>query len=774
MLHGSDMIQAGIFFRNFLVESVLGEGHVPQWNPYIFGGMPYVEAFHGDIFYPLSFLKFFGTLHRMLGWVMILHILLAGIFMYLTARQLSLSRIAALVSAGSYMFAHYLVSLVAPGHDGKMFVTALFPLVILFLDRGFEVEGILRKLFEFSLLGLVIGFIILSPHPQMSYYTLWAAAFYTVFRMVMTFRKQRALGKTIIPGAFAAYAVVIGLLLSAIQFYPGYKYTTDYSPRATDDSKSGWEWATSWSLHEEEAFSQLIPEFAGASNREANSYYWGKNYFKDNAETVGIVPIFLALIGLFFYRRPEGYFFGGLGLFAFLYALGATTPIFYIFYYIMPLVKSLRAPSMIMFLFAFSIALLAGMGVQRIRDGLGDLSKKSQQWFSYLLWGLPGFMLFLALAFSVAGPGMLRIWTSIFYSEAQTTMIQQGVSKFDLALMNLPAIQSGAWIGFLFCSLAALLIWMFRSGKAGEWALALLILIPVVDSVRFDKRFVNTFNAESHWAQSALTNFFAQKSDHFRVINFTNLQADFLPYFGVQMVTGYHGNQLRWYDALLGGPGKANQTNPRFLNLVGAEYIMLPANQNLPPGALGPEPLEQAAAFGQLSVVHNPNAFPRVYLVDRHRTFGHREEVYRAVLQGSEDLREIVYLEEEPAIPVLDDTVAVTDSAWITTYDTDSVEVNVELSDNKILVMTDNYFDAWQVTADGEPVDLMRAYGTFRAVALPAGTQQVTFVYKSERYQTGKTITLATSIYLLLVIGGVGLVRLRSNNNKREDEETTA
>ena len=58
------------------------------------------------------------------------------------------------------------------------------------------------------------------------------------------------------PAMLTTYAVVIGLLLSAIQFYPGYKYTTEFSPRT--DSKSGWDWATSWSIHEEEAFSLLI------------------------------------------------------------------------------------------------------------------------------------------------------------------------------------------------------------------------------------------------------------------------------------------------------------------------------------------------------------------------------------------------------------------------------------------------------------------------------------------------------------------------------------
>ena len=86
MLYGSDMIQAGVFFRSLLIDYFLENGSVPQWNPYIFGGMPYVDAFHGDIFYPLSTLKYVWSIYRILGLNLFFHIFLAGIFMYLAAR----------------------------------------------------------------------------------------------------------------------------------------------------------------------------------------------------------------------------------------------------------------------------------------------------------------------------------------------------------------------------------------------------------------------------------------------------------------------------------------------------------------------------------------------------------------------------------------------------------------------------------------------------------------------------------------------------------------
>jgi hypothetical protein len=776
MLFGSDTLQAGYYFRSYYVDYVHEHGAVPQWNPYIFGGMPYVEAFHGDIFYPLSTPKFFGELKRMLGWNLIIHIFLAGIFMYLTARQFRLSKIAALFSGISYMFAGLLVSWVAPGHDGKIFAATLFPLVILFIDRGFEKRPILN----FSLLGVVIGFIILTPHAQMSYFMLWAAALYTLFKMIMLWREGKSLFAVAKPGVFAMYAVVVGLFLSAIQFYPGYIYTTDFSPRA--DTKSGWEWATSWSLHQEEAFSLLIPEFVGTMTRETNTRYWGKNAFKDNSETIGVTAILLALIGIFFVRRREGYFFAGLALFALLFALGATTPLFHLFYAVIPKVPSLRAPSMIMFLFTFSIALLAGMGVQYVRDRSDGDKPQTSKRFNYLILGFPALMLLFALLFSMAGRGMISAWCSIFYSEASRTMVAQGVSKFDVALSNLPAIQSGAWLAFLFSALAAAAVMLYRRRMAGAWILVGLAAVPLINGVRLNSRFVSTVDPaiiRQRFEPNALTDYFKNQPGQFRIMNFQNYESDDLAFHGLQLPVGYHGNQLRWYDNLLGNiPVEGQQArllntsrlNPRFLNLMGNRYIITPSNQALPEGALGPEPLVREAAFGPSAVYRNENAFPRVYLVDQYRVFEDRLDIYEPVLNSSDDLRQIVYLEEEPLLDIQAHTV-IGDSAWIVHYGVDSIQVGLNCSSNKILVLTDVYYDAWKVTVDGQPARLLRSYGALRALAVPAGGKEVVFKFDSERYNTGKLVTWLTSLYLVVIIGGCLIApRLRRKEEVNTEE----
>lgn len=789
MLYSSDPLQASVMFRIYQTDYMAANNWtIPQWMPHQFGGMPFVEAFHSDIFYPPTLaikclqILYYDTVKpidvaRTLGWMFFLHIFLSGIFMYRAARQFKLTRTPALLAGASYMLAGYLVSMVAPGHDGKIYVAALFPAMMFFLDRGFEKDFFFDKLKYFSLTGLSIGMILLTPHPQMSYFSLWALSFFAAFRLIVIWVKQKSIIPTLKPGLLVVYAVAIGLMFSAIQMYPGIKYTSEYSPRA--DTKKGWDWATSWSLHEEEAASLIIPEFSGTSTSKAETFYWGKNAFKDNSEWVGTVPFFIALLGLAYYRRrKEAYFFGGLGLFALLYGLGATTPFFRIMFMLVPKVESMRSPSMIMFLCSFSVAMLAAMGLQAVLDRRDDAKQKTGFKFNYLLLGFPSLLLLLALLFSVAGRSMLDIWAWFFYSGASSQLVQQGVTKLDVAYMNLPAIQSGAWLAFFFTGLSAACIWLYRQGKVGAGILIAVVAIVMVNGVRFNNRFFslvdsNRFN--NQYGETSLTKYLAGQPEKWRVVNLGTPKDANMPVHGIDVLVGYHGNQLRWYDDLLGGPalttvpeGRLLQmgrlANARFVNLAGTKFLIDPTQGLYRPEHFGTQPVTKLADLGSAQLLQNDNAFPRVYLVDKYQVIAGDTVIYRSaadsvvfrkvvleVLGGSSDMRHTVLLEEEPTLEIPLDSAS-TDSTWIINYHADSVRVGVKVAKNKLLVMTDTWFNAWHVTIDGSPAKLLRAYGAFRAIEIPAGSKQVFFEYKSERFALGKTVTWATALYLLGII----------------------
>ncbi|HEV2084471.1 MAG TPA: hypothetical protein VGR09_05280, partial [Gemmatimonadales bacterium] len=68
MLLGQDTIAAGIMFRSFFVEHFKALGRLPLWNPYLFGGVPTIEAGSGDILYPASVLHLLLPMPSALAW----------------------------------------------------------------------------------------------------------------------------------------------------------------------------------------------------------------------------------------------------------------------------------------------------------------------------------------------------------------------------------------------------------------------------------------------------------------------------------------------------------------------------------------------------------------------------------------------------------------------------------------------------------------------------------------------------------------------------------
>ena len=129
------MFIAGYSFRLFGAEQFRATGAIPQWNPYLFGGLPYIGAMHGDIFYPTAWLRWILPVDLAITWGMALHFVLAGWLTFGFARALRLSWTAAITAGIAYELTGIVASQMSPGHDGKLFVSALAPLAFWVLVR---------------------------------------------------------------------------------------------------------------------------------------------------------------------------------------------------------------------------------------------------------------------------------------------------------------------------------------------------------------------------------------------------------------------------------------------------------------------------------------------------------------------------------------------------------------------------------------------------------------------------------------------------------------
>src|SRR5579862_6053296 len=55
----SDQYIGGYLVCNFGTHWWKALGHLPQWNMYLFGGVPYLAPPNGDVFYPMAVLRWF-------------------------------------------------------------------------------------------------------------------------------------------------------------------------------------------------------------------------------------------------------------------------------------------------------------------------------------------------------------------------------------------------------------------------------------------------------------------------------------------------------------------------------------------------------------------------------------------------------------------------------------------------------------------------------------------------------------------------------------------
>ncbi|MEK7327304.1 MAG: YfhO family protein, partial [Chloroflexota bacterium] len=99
-------------------------------------------------------------------------------------------------------------------------------------------------------------------------------------------------------------------------------------------------------------------------------------------------------------------------------------------------------------------------------------------------------------------------------------------------------------------------------------------------------------------------------------------------------------------------------------------------------------------------------------------------------------------------------------SATVLKYEAEHVIVQTTTDTPGYLILTDEDYPGWLATVDGQPAEITKAYGLFRAVAIPAGGHTVEFRFEPTSLKIGAIITIAS----LLVLAGL---LLYSSNVKR-------
>jgi hypothetical protein len=745
----SDQYIAGYSFREFGAQVLRATGGFALWNPYLFGGMPYVGAMHGDIFYPTAFMRMVMPTDVAMTWGMILHYILGGFATYLFLRALGLKFFGALVGAVAYMLSGWNASYVTPGHDGKIFVGAMLPLAMLCLLRGIR-DG---KNWVWGALAAIVGLGMLSPHPQLMQYLLIGTGVFALYVAFGMGADSPARPLALRRLACALGAVVLGFAISAIQYLPVMEYTP-YSPRA---GGRDYDFATSYSFPPVELINTVIPQFTGILDK-----YWGPNRLHHHSEYVG-ASVWLLIIAAFGsrVRNRNVLFFAGMAALFTLWALGGKTPFYQLIYALVPGSKFFRAPSTIFFVATFALAVLAGYGAQ------GLIEKGPSR--RCVIAGASTIGLLALLSVTGGLSGLAEAFAS--------------PDVIDRVANNSGDLMFGGLRAMVFAALAlgvAFLVGrnVIKPGIAA-WA---LVAIVTLDLVTVMKTYWTFMPPASVSFRSDPTIDYLKKvtaTNPGRVIDAPfggaseprdpNLHYSGLMAYGVRQAIGYHGNELRRYDDLIGPEeqGRPNIANPNLWALANVRFFLTDVPQL---------PIEGS------KLVAGPARDARGSMVYLYELPGDNRAAWvaPAMIKAADSVTLTTVL--DPRFPV--HSVAIfNDSAdvqsaqlaappaplelnvSITKYDAGAISLTLAspAPAGSALIVSENFYPGWTATVDGKPAKASRAMYSLIGVPLPSGAQQVELRFASASYEKGKTITLvAIGLTLLTLIGGVVLDRRKT------------
>ncbi|HLA89136.1 MAG TPA: YfhO family protein [Gemmatimonadaceae bacterium] len=742
----SDQYKAGYAFREFAARYLQSHGGFPQWNPYLFGGMPYVAAMHGDIFYPTFLLRLVLPTDVAMTWGMILHFFLCGLATYWFLRHAArLSFFAALVGGVAYMMGGFVSSLLSAGHDGKLFVSALFPLTLLVITRGVR-DG--RK-WAWGVLALVTGLAVLTPHPQLLQYLLLGAAAWALFVAFAGVETERLPNVVAVRRlALALGAVLLGGLIGAIQYLPVREYV-DWSPRA-----GGWDYesATQFSFPLEELINTYLPHFSGIL-----ASYWGRNGIHFHSEYVGAGVLVLA--GAAFgagwtgARKRLLRFWAAFAAVTLLWALGSSTPVFKLIYAIVPGTQFFRAPSTIFFLTTFAVAVFAALGTERL------LARQLAARYAY------GWLIGAALV-------------TLFALAGGFTAMAQAVSAVpqlaDRIEANAPAVRLGALRSFAFVALAAgamlLLVRGVIAPRLAGWILAAVCAADLWSIERLYWEFSPPPSVI--YASDPAVEFLKKLSQPARVLA-TGLRSlpmnpydpfldrDALMTHRVRITTGYHGNELGRYQQLGSVQQPYDQLgNPTFWALTNTEFLLTNSDTMPIPGArrlVGPV---KNAAGTFVSLFLLPGEHPFAWVAPVIMKFPDAS-VREAVHNPGFPVRSVALFDESSQVEAVRLTTLPSPldlSVRTTSYEPGRIALalSAPAPRGSALVVSENYYPGWRASVDGKPVAVERADLVLMGIPLPEGARQVELVFSSESYRTGKVITLAAlALSMLAVLAGV-------------------
>jgi hypothetical protein len=718
----------------------LRNGDLVLWNPYNYGGQPFLGQMQSALLYPPNWLVVWLPIATALNWLIFGHQWLLALGMYGWGVSRGMKPVAAFLAGALVMFSAPFMLHIYSGHIPHLCCMAWAPFIFWGIDSWFAKRNYRWLLF----IAAAAAMQIYAGHPQYFYYTAIVAGVYTLIFQRGVTDKPRAL-----LGLLAVYP--IALLFAAAQFIPGLGAASE-SVRGGGTSH---EFASMFAFPPENIVTLVAPWLFGNMMNApwpfeniATAPYWGRCYLWEMSLFFGAGGLMLAINGFTVQERARRWQYAILFAVVALLALGARTPLYDVLYHALPGFSMFRGTSKFGFFLVLFLVLLAGHGFNGLLEG-----GKTPGWLragalalgaGLLLGGLCLHAGWLAGGWEAVIRGLVG-----FGQKAGESYLVSGYFNDPAHLAS--AVKVSAWAlvfaGFWLLACGSLLCAAPGRPRA-VWGLAACAVLEVM---MVAGQSVASFPL-SATRYPEFKDFLAKNPGDYRTLNLIN------PESAIELksegVWGYDPFVLRRYAEFVAfsqnkSPDRASQNmqftqNTPLLALLRARLAFVPGEN----GTVRVQPLQ--------------DPLPRFYVVANHRVLKGRDEIFAEMAKPGFNPRNEVLLEETPILAP--DPGAGQYSIRLLNRSTDHWTLEVSTQFSAFLVMTDAYSKDWRVRSLPDPTnptlsssvqvsyELLPAYHALRAIPLAPGLHRIRIEYSPAGFGLGVRLTLVSLIAACLFL----------------------
>ena len=813
---------------------------VTEWDDSRLGGVPTIDALFADAYHPLVWTQFLMDPARAVGFKFILTVWVAFMSAMLLAWNLTGNRWWGALLGFLYAFSPEYFTYIYGGHDGKMMVFAIAPLALLAIRKVVRC-GSLPYLI---VLAASIAWMILGSHLQLTYLFLWGAGFYTLYEAFFHCETFKTRGKRI---GLAAAGLAFGLALSCFQLVPPYMYTTTQSVRGEGDHTNIGH-AASWSLHQEELAQMVLPGFIGVDVYEQNPqsgdlegssfvnvsmqdyrkmaemgsqgspFYWGHNSFKLDHNNAGALLTFLGFLCLFLpgKRRWAAFWLTG-AVVALSYGMGAHSPLFKLWYAILPGVKNFRAPGMAMFWLPLLLVMMAGPVLKAISDDAADRARNMRAllhgsaMFAILLvifvfarynWTLfiGPFGLVASVLYAIACLGIMSIddqgkefsfdnfigafkdklpgtpravqacllvcsvLVGLFFASAQNLLNDPVVAPYFKPLNEIVMNATAGTVipGFiLILVIAGAALAVFKWNGSIVYKAGILAVAAAVDLFFINAAFIQNVPAGEYLQpNNAIVAAIKApyKADTLNVPRVLSLSRD--KAVGGNIFPQYHmRNADGFHDNELASyrEFRGGQQNANYLLNINNPDAAHPFLDLMNVGAIIFDS-RQGTTYMPIKT-----AMGEAYIYGQSETMDDAKAIES--LRNGYAYREKVILSETPE-HAGEGGLANGYAKLVASPKMDTQVFQVESDRAGFMVVAGNYHPYWNATVNGKPAKVYKAFGTLRAVEIPKGKSEVRMEYRSKPFHACIKVSLLAAI-LLAGLGAFTFVKSKKAGSQK-------